>query len=73
MSQTSADNGDKNEKNSLSLEFRERLHNILIPILRKGVVKSTTCSLWELIVKAANAKSAFFKNIYILNKSINYK
>ena len=58
---TSNVNGDMNENESENFGLGERLYKILIPRLRNGSEKSITCSRCELIVKAATARSAFFK------------
>ncbi len=45
---------------------------MLIPRLRKGSVKSISCSLCAVIVKAATAKSAKFR-FKLLNRIIIHK
>ena len=56
--QISGDNGFKNENNP-GLLLVGTLYGMLIPKLKKGLVKSTTCCLLKLIVNADIAKSAF--------------
>lgn len=49
-----------------------RLYKMLIPRFKNGSLKSMTCSLCDVIVRAATAKSAFYK-IVIPFFSINVK
>lgn len=61
MIHTSIVKGDKNEKKSLYLLIYGRRYRMLIPKFKNGSEKSTTCSRCDVIVRAATAKSAFYK------------